>query len=60
MWIDGPYTDVGLLRDISDSLNYTRSSKIRPSSREREPKDKVAKKKAATKMKKASRRRNRR
>lgn len=60
MWTDGPYTDVGLLRDISDSLNYTRSNKIRPSSREREPKDKVVKKKAATKMKKASRRRNRR
>lgn len=52
------YTDVGLLKEISADLAPSRM-KLRNGSC-REPKDKKAKKKAAAKMAKASRRKNRR
>ena len=55
-----PYNDIGLLRDIAQELGPVRHGKFRPLDRHREPMDKSSKKKKATKMAKASRRRNRR
>lgn len=52
-----PY-DVGLLKDICSNLPAR--GKGRPLCRHREPKDAFGKKKAAKKMAKVSRRRNRR
>lgn len=54
-----PNMDFGLMKEIGSMID-TMNGKNRPLSRDREPKDHIAKKKNARKLAKASRRRNRR
>ncbi|MFQ6857034.1 MAG: hypothetical protein ACLRPB_00850 [Lawsonibacter sp.] len=54
-----PNMDFGLMKEIGSMLD-TMNGKNRPLNRDREPKDRIAKKKNARKLAKASRRRNRR